>query len=209
MTHIILAGDSIFDNAGYVKTGEAVIDHINAMVVSEQKATLLAVDGDVTLDLHKPFEKLPADASHLFISCGGNDALRVAKVLNEPVASVGEAMEIFTERMTSFQSQYRGMLTEAKKRVSRVCVCTVHDTVPGIEPRALTALGLFNEMILREAFIMGLPVIDLRLTCNDERDYSSISPIEPSEQGGAKISRLIYRVFKEHPFQCEQSRIYH
>ena len=49
------------------------------------------------------------------------------------------------------------------------------------------ALGAFNEVILRTAFQAALPVIDLRLVCNHEADYSHVSPIEPSVVGGSKL----------------------
>jgi len=36
-----------------------------------------------------------------------------------------------------------------------------------------------------------VPVIDLRIVCNEAEDYSDISPIEPSGKGGAKIAQVI------------------
>jgi hypothetical protein len=53
---------------------------------------------------------------------------------------------------------------------------------------------LFNDVILREAFAAGLPVIDLRLICHEATDYAASSPIEPSVTGGAKIARAIAEV---------------
>ena len=63
---------------------------------------------------------------------------------------------------------------------------TVYDAIPGLSPGQLAALACFNEVILFEAFRAGLPVVDLRIVCDDPSDYSSLSPIEPSEAGGAK-----------------------
>lgn len=53
------------------------------------------------------------------------------------------------------------------------------------------ALSLFNDVISRAAFSRGLPLIDLRLICAEPADYAN--PIEPSEQGGAKIASAIAR----------------
>ena len=50
-----------------------------------------------------------------------------------------------------------------------------------------TALAPFNDVILREATAHGLSVLDLRLVCDEPGDYSTVSPIEPSAQGGRKI----------------------
>jgi hypothetical protein len=53
-----------------------------------------------------------------------------------------------------------------------------------VPKEALTALALFNEVILEEACKRKLAVIDLRTICNEKEDYSEVSPIEPSHQGG-------------------------
>ena len=90
--HIALIGDSIFDNGGYVDGGDSVIEQLSLKLAENTKATLLAVDGDVTDDVYAQLENLPDDTTHAFISCGRNDALRIASVLNKPVESVGHAM---------------------------------------------------------------------------------------------------------------------
>jgi hypothetical protein len=48
---------------------------------------------------------------------------------------------------------------------------------------------LFNDAITRAAFSRALPLIDLRLICDEPADYAN--PIEPSEQGGDKIAAAI------------------
>ena len=50
---------------------------------------------------------------------------------------------------------------------------------------------MFNDVILRVAFEHHLPVIDLRLVCNEPADYAN--PIEPSGRGGRKIALAIAR----------------
>ena len=191
MKHVVLIGDSIFDNAGYVAEGDSVIDQLQSQLPEGVKASLLAVDGDIIDDVHDQINDLPTDATHVFLSVGGNDALRIARIMNEKVHTVGEAMEIFTEIKSDFQARYRNLLTQIKEKVTNLYICTVHDTVPNIESRSLTALALFNEVILREAFTIGADLIDLRIICNEVTDYSSVSPIEPSKSGGGKIVRRI------------------
>ena len=63
-------------------------------------------------------------------------------------------------------------------------------------PAQHTGLCLFNEVILREAFRVGVPVVDLRLICNEASDYAESSPIEPSVAGGGKIARAISRAIQ-------------
>jgi len=168
MKHIVLLGDSIFDNAVYVDTGDAVIEQLNQNIPHEWKTSLLAVDGDVTNDVYKQLEKLPKDTSIAFLSVGGNDALGIQSVLSELTETIGTAMETFTLIKSEFQRQYANLLYSIMQKTDNLVVCTIYDKVPGISERALTALSLFNEVILLEAARVGAPVIDLRLICNEE-----------------------------------------
>lgn len=208
LNHMVLLGDSIFDNAGYVDQGDSVIEQLNASLSNKFKATLLAVDGDITSDVYAQLDLLPVDTTHAFLSIGGNDALRIVNILQQPTSTVGEAMEVFTKIRLDFQKRYRKLIIQTKKKVDQLIICTVHDCVPEIEPRSLTALSLFNEIILKEAFSIGVSVIDLRLLCNEKEDYSAISPIEPSGQGARKIVEQIVKITKEHHFKSSTSVIY-
>lgn len=76
--HIILLGDSIFDNGIYVPDGPAVIDHLHTALPAEWKATLIAHDGDVVAHIERQLSQVPSNATHLVISVGGNDALSAA-----------------------------------------------------------------------------------------------------------------------------------
>ncbi|MCI0418325.1 MAG: SGNH/GDSL hydrolase family protein, partial [Acidobacteria bacterium] len=60
---------------------------------------------------------------------------------------------------------------------------------------AVAGLSVFNDCITYEAFRLGLPLIDLRLVCNEDRDYAN--EIEPSVHGGEKITDEILKVVKE------------
>lgn len=46
-------------------------------------------------------------------------------------------------------------------------------------------------VIFRECIRLQVPVLDLRFVCTEATDYSVISPIEPSTQGGQKIASRI------------------
>ncbi len=111
MKHIVLVGDSIFDNASYVSAGESVTDQLTQLMDGESRITLLAVDGDITTDVPKQLEGFPVDATHVFVSCGGNDALRVANVLNESASSVGGALDILVKVRNEFRANSCGQKT--------------------------------------------------------------------------------------------------
>ncbi|MEJ7640217.1 MAG: hypothetical protein WKF75_20190 [Singulisphaera sp.] len=92
MGHVVLLGDSIFDNAAYVGGRPAVIDQVRGGLPEGWHASLIAVDGDTTRGVYGQLERLPGDASHLFLSVGGNDALGGAAILNARAGSVADAV---------------------------------------------------------------------------------------------------------------------
>jgi len=66
MKHIILAGDSVFDNRSYVKEGEPdVRDQLADLLADEDKATLIAEDGAICEDYNSTREY--AKRCHSFI----------------------------------------------------------------------------------------------------------------------------------------------
>jgi len=208
MGHVVLLGDSIFDNARYVPDRPPVVEQLRRCLPPGWLASLLAVDGYTTEDVANQLIRLPADASHLFVSAGGNDALGESALLNETACTVGEALGLFQEVRTRFRRSYRAMLQTLAAAGRPAAVCTVYDAIPGLGPAEQTALAGFNEVILREAFLAGLPVIDLRLVCDRPSDYSHVSPIEPSMAGGAKIARVIAEVATTHDFSQRRSVVY-
>lgn len=198
MNHIVLLGDSIFDNGVYVSGGPSVIDHLRGGLPPGWKGSLLAVDGAVTEDVARQVARLPVDATHLAVSVGGNDALQsVGVILSTHATSFAGAVAELAGIRSEFESDYRRMLAGVLERNLPTVVCTVYDSVPGLEPAAKAGLSLFNDVILREAFRNRLPVLDLRLICSEATDYAKISPIEPSVVGGGKIARTILRAILE------------
>jgi len=208
MKQIILLGDSIFDNASYVAKGESVIEILSADLDNDAKVILLAVDGDVTLDVLSQVQKSPKGDSIFVVSCGGNDALGHISLLERGVATVSEAMSLLANVISKFKADYQVMLKAVLAKNTKVVVCTVYNSIPNMSVEALSVLALFNEAILLEAASNYIPVIDLRVVCSQPEDYSTISPIEPSGQGSIKICKQIERVFVTHDFGADQSRIY-
>jgi hypothetical protein len=208
MQHLILLGDSIFDNARYVPDRPPVIKQVRRSLPTGWRATLLAVDGHITSDVPRQLARLPADASHLVISVGGNDALGESGILREKVGTVGDAMAVLHRALNEFADAYRQMLQAVLSLSKPTVVCAIYDSVPDLELDARTALGCFNEVILRSAFLAGVPVIDLRLVCTERSDYSPLSPIEPSVTGGAKIACSIAEAVTQHDFSRTRTSIY-
>jgi hypothetical protein len=137
---------------------------------------------------------LPADATHLVVSVGGNDALSHIHLLE---ADHNVLPEIARAR-AAFAADYRAMLDAILAQGKPTAVCTVYDAVPGLTEAARAALGTFNDVIVREAARSRVPVLDLRLVCDESTDYSEVSPIEPSARGGAKIAASVAQLATGH-----------
>lgn len=191
MPHVVLLGDSVFDNGVYVPDGPAFADQLRAALPEEWKVSLLAVDGHVTADVGAQLAGLPHDATHLVVSCGGNDALNYLPILAERAQSVAEVLSRFAQIRSDFSQEYRWMLEKVVATQRNVTICTVYDCIPDLEPMAHAALSMFNEVIFREAISAKVTIVDLRLVCTERSDYSEMSPIEPSQMGGAKIAVVI------------------
>lgn len=71
-----------------------------------------------------------------------------------------------------------------------------------------TLLPMFNDCILRQAAQAGLPVIDLRVLCQDKTDFSALSPIEPSVKGGEKIAKAIVEITQSYPFKSGKTWLF-
>ena len=206
--HVVLLGDSIFDNASYVPGRPAVIDQLRDHLPNDWRATLLAVDGAVSSDVGKQLRALPHDATHLVASFGGNDALGASQLLRDVANSAAEGFTRMASAQTHFRRAYREMLSTLVKTGRRLVACTVYDRCPELPASAVAGLSVFNDVILGECVRRGIPVIDLRLVCDSSDDYSELSPIEPSEIGGNKIVRAIRRTLLTHEFSATETVVY-
>lgn len=209
MKHIVLIGDSIFDNAPHVEGGPDVIQQLRAMLPSGWTASLLAVDGSTTRDVERQLEELPENATHLILSVGGNDGLTASSVLYQRCHSVAEAMLVMASVREQFRANYRHMLAKVIETGKSVALCTVYDASfqdPDQQRVCATALNLYNDCIIREAVHHGLPLLDMRAVCHEPADYTK--EIEPSVSGGAKIARAVLKMVQEHEFSLRRTVVY-
>jgi hypothetical protein len=191
--HIVLLGDSVLDNAGYLRAGSPdVVEQLRRRAPAGWQATLVAKGGAVAADVSDQLNRLPRSATHLVISAGGNDAGRQEAVLGEATRSVADGLGRIAAIREGFAREYKAALDMAAVGGLPLAVCTIYDPrFPDPVRREVTvvALAAFNDIITREAFARGLAVIDLRLVCNQDGDFAS--PTGPSVQGGGKIAAAI------------------
>jgi hypothetical protein len=59
MNHVVLLGDSVFDNAAYVGGGPDVVTQLRQRLPHEWRASLLAVDGSLIGGIAQQLARLP------------------------------------------------------------------------------------------------------------------------------------------------------
>src|SRR3982750_3081860 len=110
MSHVVLLGDSIFHNGRYAPGESPVIEQLRSRLPRGWRATLLAVDGAAAEDVARQLKRLPADARHLVVSVGGNDALANSGMIDERSLSAAEGFANLGEVHERFRQEYREML---------------------------------------------------------------------------------------------------
>jgi hypothetical protein len=207
-SHVVLLGDSIFDNSAYTGGEPDVVTHLRNVLPTGWRATLCAMDGATTGSLRAQLGRVPPDASHLVISIGGNDALQNADLLSLRVSSSREALEAFDERLVRFEQAYRTALDAVLGLDRRTAVCTVYNGALDADRARIARVGLtlFNDVILRTAAARRIDVLELRAICAEPGDYAN--PIEPSGKGGLKIARGVAALIGAIPTSAALSRIW-
>jgi hypothetical protein len=192
MPHVVLIGDSIFDNAAYTRGGPDVVSQVRGLLPRGWKATGLAADGSTTDRVADQLVRLPNDATHLVVSVGGNNALTHLSVLQTPVSTTAQAIDALATIGSDFEARYRLAIAACVRTGVSLAVCTIYNgwfDDRSFQRIAATVLTIFNDVIVRVAIEHALPVIDLRAVCASPEDYAN--EIEPSSVGGEKIARVI------------------
>jgi lysophospholipase L1-like esterase len=208
MNHLVLLGDSIFDNAAYTGGAPDVVHQVRDRLPDGWRATLGAVDGGMTGDVREQLRHIPTDATHLIVSAGGNDALGHIDFLGAPVGSTTEALLGLADIAAGFERKYHDMLAEVLAHDLPTAICTIYyPRFPDatLQRVAVTALTMFNDCIIRAALVHRLPLLDLRFIFTEEEDYAD--PIEPSAQGGEKLAKTIVDAL-EHGFASGRTEVF-
>jgi hypothetical protein len=198
MMHVVLLGDSTFDNASYVPPGQDVTSQLTRQVQLGVKIALLAKDGAQVSDIAEQLSRAPRDASHLVLSIGGNDAFAASVLLRERVNTIEDSVSRLARMRHEFARQYESMLDLVLRRRIRTALSTIyepHFDSPTMRAAVGGALPLFNDVITRLAFRHALSLLDLRLICDEAEDFTS--GIEPSAQGSRKIATAVGHLLGE------------
>jgi len=193
---LILLGDSIFDNGVYVQPGERdVAAHLRARLPSaDWTVELRAVDGSIASQVPAQLSSAPIGPSDILVmSAGGNDALGSIELLSDPRPyTFSQVLAHLYAVKEAFRSAYAATLDALLSYQRPAVVCTVYNPQFDeelMQHTAEAALSLFNDVIMQEAVRRRVPMIDLRLICTEPAHFAN--PIEPSNEGGARIADAI------------------
>jgi lysophospholipase L1-like esterase len=193
MIHVVLLGDSIFDNRSYVGGDPDVCSHLQALAPPGTKVSLCAVDGSTTANIPTQAASVPVTATHLVLSVGGNDALAHTHVLTPDTGSVTNVLEYLGISVEEFGLRYLAAVQTLLTLQKPVLLCTIYNgNLPAeVAVAAKAAVSVFNDKIYQIANSYSLPVLELRRVCTESGDYAN--PIEPSSVGGKKIAIAILK----------------
>lgn len=203
MQHVVLLGDSIFDNGSYTNGKPDVIAQLRGVLPPGWQASLLAVDGATTESVGTQLARLPGDATHLVLSVGGNNALASQHILQAPVRTTADALTLLARAAAEFDAKYRKAVAACMRHRLPLVICTIYNgNFPDrkYQQQVTVALTAFNDVIIRLGLEHALQVLELRQICTQPQDYAN--PIEPSDIGGAKIAQAIVHAVSGPAIQC-------
>jgi hypothetical protein len=207
--HVVLLGDSALANEAYTEGAPDVAAQLKKLLPPDWQVTLLAADTALNADIEKQLKQIPEGATHLVLSVGGDSALGLESLYKDDSDSIADALDDLDDIRDDFAASYRKMLDGVLAKNLPTAISTIYDTRYSDADRAgvaNTALAVYNDVITREAFARGLPLLDLRLILSEQADYAN--PIEPSAKGGEKIARAIATLLTTHDFTTKRSEIY-
>lgn len=208
-SRIFLLGDSVFDNKRYVGKGPAVIDEVQREFGQNWDVELLAVDGAVVSEVGQQWAGKDLEKAFVFLSVGGNDALKSIGILDRRVSNASQVFDELADLRETFATKFHQVVASICETKAMLTLCTIYDPQfreGKLSRRAVTALSVFNDVITREAFGAGLPLMDLRLAFSKPDYYAN--PIEPSSRGAELLAKMMKKVVSDHVFTDSQSRIF-
>lgn len=222
--NVVLLGDSTIDNGSYVRGGPDVAAQLKEVLEefplvgvdwssSARNVKRLAVDGATTSTLERQLISVPENATHLVLSCGGNDALSQRYWADSTkVESVSQALVHLYKMQQDFAASYAAVVNALRQKFPRHPLLLVIPYEPfygsGITDDlaiAKAGLSLFADVEVRTAAKHGCGLLDLRLVFDgpDGSDYAN--PIEPSVAGGLKLAGKIAEWVSRNPFTPSSS----
>jgi len=203
--HIVLLGDSTLDNGRYLSLafGELSVGNQLDKRCEERgwQMTLLAQDGSMLEDvLTRQVPRIPASATHLVLSCTGNDLLALLNQMVVAKFAVSTVFKALGEGLSHVAERYRDLIQKLRSLKCHVACCTVYR--PNFnhvcfKTFATVSLAVHNSRLLEIALALGCSVLDLASILEGAEDFAN--PLELSTRGGSKVIENVTNFVTEHP----------
>lgn len=125
--NIVLLGDSTLDNGSYTGGEPSVTEYLREKAGPDCQVTLLAVDSGRIQDVYGQLKTIPADATCLVLSVGGNDALGYGYILEDDSKGFHPVLTELGKIYRDFKIEY----TDA------IISCAVEELLPVIDLRGV------------------------------------------------------------------------
>ena len=134
---------------------------------------------------------IPSEATHIGICVDGGWAIETSGLLKGRAQSIQDALDTLAAAADEFENMFARLIAAAAETGVPTIVCTLvpaRHADPSQQRVAATALAIFNDRILRRAIPAHLSIVELRLVCDEDSDYSGETLL--SHAGVRKVANV-------------------
>jgi len=201
--HLVLLGDALQN----IDLGSGEIE--SALVPRPRNPWKITVLQALQTLQRGHVREIPEDATHIVISIEGAWAIEASGLLQAGAHTIREALATLSAAADEFEGILAGMITAAQETGLPTVVCTLvpaRYAEPAEHRVATTALAIFNDRVVRHTFAASLPIVDLRLVCDEDADYASATLL--SRAGVRKAANVIRAALYEVSRSVARTRVY-
>jgi hypothetical protein len=201
--HLVLLGDALQN----IDLGSGEIE--SALVPRPRNPWKITVLQALQTLQRGHVREIPEDATHVVISIEGAWAIQASGLLQAGTHTIREALVTLCAAADEFERILAGMIAAAQETGLPTVVCTLvpaRYAKPEEHRVAMTALAIFNDRVVRRAFAAALPIVDLRMVCDEDADYTSETLL--SRAGVRKAANVIRAALYEVSRSVERTRVY-
>lgn len=201
--HLVLLGDALQN----IDLGSGKIE--SALVPRPRNPWKLTVVHSLQTLQRGHVRQIPDDATHVVISVEGAWAIEASGLLQAGTHTIRAALKTLSAAADEFEDILAGMIAAAKETGLPTVVCTLvpaRHVKPGEHRVSTTALAIFNDRVVRCAFGARLPIVDLRMVCDEDADYASATLL--SRAGVRKAANVIRAALYEVSRSVQRTRVY-
>jgi len=206
--HVLLLGDALLEAYSSIDKSPGRFE--NELLPGTGSQWKISVVAEAEAERVGPALALPADATHALIFIEGNHAIEQSGLLDRPADAHGQTLEQLSLAADEFERKLERLIHVAKAARLMTMVCTMYaphyKKNPLRQRTASAALAVFNDRVTKRAAEAGAALIDLRLVCNEPRDYDT--PTQLSKSGLQKAANVIRFAMFELDADARRSEVF-